>query len=94
MTETVKIQVVFEETIGGATYRDAIYYPSIESFESAKLDGTHDAEQQRRLNTFDNILKNPPAPVETTKEQLEAEKAQLEIQIAALDVQIAEKGSK
>jgi hypothetical protein len=92
--ETVKIQVVFEETIGGITYRDALYYPDLATYEAKKADGSHEAEKQTRVANFDYAMKNPAPATIVTKEQLQAEKASLEAQIAELDVKISEKGSK
>jgi hypothetical protein len=89
MTEQVKIQVIFEEQVSGATYRDAIYYSSMAEYQSKVADGSHEAEKSKRLTNYSNLINNPPAPVVLTKEQLQADKANLLEQIAQLDAQIA-----
>jgi len=91
MTETIKIQVIFEENILGTTYRDAIYYDSQASLDQAKLDGKHEFEKSKRIVNFENLLKNPPVSVPPTKKQLQDEKAELESRIAQLDEEIGKK---
>lgn len=88
MSDTVKIQVITEESTPYGTYRDAIYYSSLAEYEAKKLDGSHDAEKAKRVDNYVNMIQNPPAPVEPTKEELQDYKAQLEAQVAELDAKI------
>lgn len=90
--EIVKIQVIYDIEIDGTNYgRDAIYYKDMAEYEAKIADGSHAAEKATRIANFENAIKNPPPPVELTKEQLEAQKAELETQIAELDVAIGKK---
>lgn len=91
MKETVKIQVIFEEEVNGHTYRDAIYYPDMATYQAKVSNGSHDTEKQARITSYDNAIKNPPVYVPPTKAELQAQKAELQAQIAILDVEIGKK---
>lgn len=82
-----KYQVIVKENVGGIEYRDAIYYTpeEWETLTQAEVD----AEIDKRVTNFDNMIKNPPAPVEPTKEDLEAYRVELAAQLADLDTKIA-----
>lgn len=93
-TDTVKIQVITEEQALGNTFRDAIYYGSMDEYQIAISNGTHEAEKLKRISNYVNTVENPPAPVEITKEQYLEAKAQLEAQVAEVNAKIAEIDSK
>lgn len=87
-SDTVKIQVLTNETTPYGEYRDAIYYSSLSEYESAKSDGSHEGEKLKRVANYVNAVQNPPAPYEPTKEELQEAKASLEAQIVELDAKI------
>lgn len=100
MPNTYRIQVLTKEFVKeiGAVYSDAQYFTvdstmSMEDFIASK-EADINAEKDRRIANWIDAIKNPPPPVEPTKEQLQEEKAALQAQIAELDVKIAQKGSK
>lgn len=96
MADTIKIQVITEESTPYGTFRDAIYYSSLAEYEAKKLDGSHDAEKSKRVDNYISMIQNPPVPVKPTKAELESLKleilSQAEAQIADIDAKIAEKG--
>lgn len=88
MADTVRIQVITEETTPYGTFRDAIYYKDLAEYQAKKADGSHDAEKSARVANYVNAVQNPPAPVEPSKEELEAAKATLQAQIADIDAKL------
>lgn len=76
----------------GQNFQDAIYYPDLATYQAKVADGSHEAQKAKRLASYENAVKNPPASIEVTKAQLQAEKAALMEQVALLDTQIAAKG--
>jgi hypothetical protein len=93
MSDTVRIQVITEENTKFGSFRDAIYYSSLAEYEAKLADGSHKAEKDARVANYVSAVENPPAPVEMTKEELEAIKLevlnQATAQIAELDEKIA-----
>lgn len=89
MADTIRIQVITEESTPYGTFRDAIYYSSMADYEAKVADGSHEAEKAQRVANYLNVIQNPPAPIEPSKEVLEEHKAQLEAQVAELSSQIA-----
>jgi len=89
--ETVKIQVVFEETVLGQTYRDAIYYSNMDEFNSKTLDGSHSVEKTVRMSRYEDAVNNPSIAIPLTKAQLLTQKEALQDQINVLNIQISEK---
>ena len=86
--DQVKVQVVIEDTVNGVSYRDAIYFPDMATYEAKVADGSFATERQARITNFDNAMKNPVPYVPPTKEQLIAEKVDLQSRIAVLDAEI------
>lgn len=86
--DKVKIQVITEESTPYGTFRDAIYYPDMASYNDAVQDGSHQAEKANRVANYVNAIQNPPTPVEPSKEELQEYKAQLVAQVAELDAKI------
>ena len=91
MSDTVRIQVIFEEKISGTTFRDAIYYDSIEDYDMAVISGAHEDEKDTRIAKFEDSINNPPVQIPPTKDELIAAKAELLIRVAELDAEIAKK---
>jgi hypothetical protein len=93
MADIVKIQVRINEPTQYGDFKDAIYYNSLSEYATALDDGTHEAEKAQRVANYIDAVQNPPAPVEMTKEELEAIKldilTQATAQIAELDEKIA-----
>ena len=101
MADKIFIQVRHKEYIQelGIEWQDAQYfteeeYGNINQKEIA-------AEKQRRIDNFIESVKNPPPPVEETKEELEERKVALEkyiqdvqFEIQELEVKISEKTGK
>ena len=89
MADTVKIQVITSETVLGNDFVDAIYYSSIETYDAAKADGSHEAEKAKRVANYTNAVQNPPPVKEVSKEELLVQKQALLDQVTSLDAQIA-----
>lgn len=82
MADTIMVQIRFDLDENGG--QDALYY-TLDDY-SALDQKTLDAAKQVRIDAYKFLLDNPPAPVELTKEDLEAEKQQfIEEQKAFLD---------
>lgn len=91
MTETVKVQVIFEEMVGGVLFRDAIYYKDMAEYQAKVSDGSHEAQKALRLANYEDAKNNPAPVVVPTKEQLRAEKSELEARLAIIEVEIGKK---
>jgi len=100
-TQTVQIQVIFTEKTEVGEYRDALYYTiddpgvTVDKWLQTKQ-ADIDAVKRSRVDNWVNLVKNPPKPIEPTKEQLESElvavekgKVELEARKATLTAQIA-----
>ena len=95
---TVKVQVITKSTIDvngqKIEYTDAQYLPA----DAVKPDGTLTkeasdkvvAEETARVARWEDAIKNPPKPKETTKEELQAQLASLEEQKSNLEAQKVE----
>lgn len=82
--DIIKIQVRFQIE----ELNDALYYDSWEDYQNALNDGSHEAEKKRRLENWKESIKNPPVPVEPTKEEYEALKTELLNQVAEVQAKI------
>lgn len=89
MEQKTFIQVRFKNTTDkGVEFNDALYFP-IEDWEK-KTQEEIDTLKEERFNNWKQAVENPPAPVEPTKEQLEAEKLQIEEYITNLEAKKGE----
>lgn len=86
--DIVRVQVVFTEDTECGRYRDALYFTPAE-YAGLKAE-TLAAMKQTRVDTFVDRIKNPPPPVEPTKEQLEAEVVEVQKQKESLDARLVE----
>lgn len=84
-----------DPTSVGVNFNDGHYFDCEDSQTFQECKAAHKAEldehRQERIANYEDMVKNPPPPVEPTKEQLQADKASLQAQIADLDAKIAEK---
>lgn len=87
MADQVWVQVRFRTPTEVGEYQDALYYPLSDyaGLGQAKIDD----EKAARAASYVSAMKNPPAPIVPTKQQLQDAKAQLVAQVADLDVKIA-----
>lgn len=85
MREQVLIQVRYSMPTDYGDYSDAIYYTP-DQWKNIKQDDI-DAEKQKRVNAYLDVVHNPPIVKEPTKEDLERD-------IAVIDKQKAELQSK
>jgi hypothetical protein len=97
--DTYQLQVKTSDmTSVGVEYNDAQYYTCPENMTLATCkDYLHDeivTEKAKRIANFEDAIKNPPAPVEITKEQYLEAKAQLEAQVAEVNAKIVEIDAK
>lgn len=101
MPNTYRIQVLTKDFVKelGIEYSDAQYFDipvdmTIEEFQKQNED-TINSEKEKRISSFIESIKNPPTPVEPTKDELIAFKQAVQDEYAAkleeLDAQIAEK---
>ena len=94
MAETYRIQVITSTYVPelGHTYTDAQYLnvPSTMSLDEVKATYETEikAEEAKRIAARVDEKLNPPAPVEPSKEELQAIKADLEAQVAELATKI------
>lgn len=71
MSQTVRVQVMFEQSTKYGTFRDALYYDPI-VFQNTKQ-ADIDAEVQLRVDAYVKSIENPPTPPTPTKEELQAQ---------------------
>jgi hypothetical protein len=95
MADKVMIAVRFTEDVefnkgDVRQYSDTLYYTQAE-YDALK-ERDVEMEKQRRITNWKNIVNNPPAYVEPTKEQYEEELARQEEQITALKTTMEAKG--
>jgi hypothetical protein len=100
MANTYRIQVITKEFVPevGVEYQDAQYFDvplttKLEDFIAQK-EAEINAERDARISRYVESVKNPPAPVEPTQEQLEAEKLAIEEQVTQLEARKVEVMSK
>ena len=96
MANTYRIQVITKEFVPevGTEYVDAQYFDvpanmTIEQFKASN-ESTINAEKATRIANYVDAVKNPPKPVEPTKEQLEAEAQSIADQKVALDQRLSD----
>ena len=89
MSDQILVQIRFSVKTDQGEYQDALYYP-LDVYQSMDKQVIED-EKNTRVNNWVQMVKNPPPPIEPTKEQLEESKAMLVEQLAQLDIQIASK---
>lgn len=87
--DTVRIQVLFEESTKYGAYQDAIYYTEAEYAAVKQAD--IDAEKVKRVAAYEKAVEEAPAPVEPTLEELQAEKSELEARLTEVEQKITEK---
>lgn len=85
MSQTVLVQVKFEEETPYGTYRDALYYDLAEF--NLKSQKEIDADAKVRIDAYIFAVENPLPPPEYTKEELQAQlddvaAQQIEINVA------------
>jgi hypothetical protein len=89
-TQTVRVQVVFSEVTECGPYTDALYFVvddphmRLADFLAAKQPEIAKVKASR-VAAFVDRVRHPPAPVEPTKEQLEAEVVEIDRQRASLE---------
>lgn len=95
MPNTYRIQVITKDYVPelGHEYSDAQYFQvdssmTIDEFRSQN-ESLIEAEKSKRIANWIDAIKNPPPPIERTREQLQEEKAELLRQIDDLDVRIS-----
>jgi hypothetical protein len=87
-TQTVMIQIIFSEETEFGVFRDALYLsPDV---YTKTTQANLDALKRKRIDAWVDRIKNPPAPVEPTKEQLQAELVEIEKQKESLEVRKTE----
>lgn len=81
--DEVFVQLRFKEQTEVGEYNDAIYFSEVAwaNRDQAAID----AEKAQRVANFVEAVKNPPPPVEPTKEELEFQKVELEKQIEEIN---------
>ncbi len=84
-TQKERVQILFTEDTPYGEYTDALYFTPDEYLLKTQAD--LDILKQQRVSGYVNAIKNAPAPVEPTKEELQAE-------IVVLQEQIAERQTK
>jgi hypothetical protein len=94
MPNTYRIQVITKDITEVGEYCDAIYLDmpvdmTLEQFQKEN-ESVIDDEKNRRIANWIDAVKNPPAPVEPTKEDLQAEEAAILEQKAMLDARVSE----
>lgn len=91
MKYPIKIQVLIDKFIPeiGHNWKDAIYYTEAEF--AGVTDADIDAEIDRRVAKYIDLVNNPIPPIEPTKEQLMEEKSNLEFYLQELESRILEK---
>lgn len=93
--DKIRVQVVFAQDTEYGRYQDALYLAvddpqlSLKDFLAAKQTDI-DKTKATRVATFVDRIKNPPAPVEPTKEDLERELADIEAQKISWDARKAD----
>ena len=94
MPNTYRIQVITKDETEVGTYQDAQYFSiptdmTLEQFQKEN-EGAIEDEKNRRIANWIDAVKNPPAPVEPSKEDLQAEEAAILEQKAMLDARVSE----
>jgi hypothetical protein len=89
MDEIVRIQVQYKKIKDGFEFQDSLYF-TVEEYPT-KTREEKEAMKQERFDKHLAIFKNPPAPIEPTKKQLEEVETNLQIQIDEVKVRIAQK---
>lgn len=92
MSQQVFVQVRFQEKTPYGDFHDALYFSEAE-YATAKQKDIDDLVDGRVAAHVDRI-KNAPAPVEPTKQELQAQLAEVLKQVDELNVKIEEKNAK
>jgi hypothetical protein len=81
--DKVSVQIIFEADTEFGPYRDALYM-TVDDWVNISQEDI-DVLKKARVDHFVDLIKHPPAPVEPTKEQLEAEVVEIDRQKASLE---------
>jgi hypothetical protein len=81
MKQSKLIQVRFSEDTEVGRFSDTLFFTEDEFAQKTQAD--IDALAQARIDAHVDRIKNPPAPVEPTLEELQEQKANLEAQLTA-----------
>lgn len=87
-TQKERVQILFTEDTQYGEYTDALYFTPEEYLLKTQAD--LDILKQQRVSGYVNAIKNAPAPVEPTKEELQAQIVSIDEQSASLAVQKVE----
>lgn len=92
MSDTVKIQLVFKETVKvkgqNLSYQDAFYFTQ-EEYAALSPEALR-AKKDERIANWKNAVENPPKEVEPTAEQIQEQIDSLEAQKVSLVAQKAD----
>ena len=86
MADTVMIQVRFSKPTQYGSYEDALYFSLSEYATKSPAD--IDALKQARVDNYINAVKNPPAPVQLTKADIQAQIDATSAQIVDMQSQV------
>ena len=86
MADTVMIQVRFSKPTQYGSYEDALYFSLSEYATKSPAD--IDALKQARVDNYINAVKNPPAPVQLTKADIQAQIDALSSQVVDMQAQV------
>lgn len=87
-TQRERVQILFTEDTPYGEYTDALYFTPDEYLLKTQAD--LDTLKQQRVSGYVNAIQNAPAPVEATKEELQAQIVSIDEQSASLAVQKGE----